>query len=52
MKDKKNITSLRKYTKKVNAWEQLKNVKISFKLFTQNIYKVYYVGVLKESYLN
>ena len=26
LKDEKNITSLRKYAKKVNAWEQLKKV--------------------------
>ena len=49
MKDEKNITSLRKYAKKVNAWGAIKKgVKISLKLFTQNMDKEYYVGILKE----
>ena len=49
MKDEKNITSLRKYAKKVNAWGAIKKgINISLKLFTQNMDKEYYVGVLKE----
>ena len=49
MKDEKNITSLQKYAKKVNAWGTIKkSVKISLKLFTQNMDKEYYVGILKE----
>ena len=49
MKNEKNITSLRKYAKKVNAWGEIKKgIKISLKLFTQNMDKEYYVGNLKE----
>ena len=49
MKDEKNITSRRKYAKNVNAWGAIKKgVKISSKLFTQNMDKEYYVRILKE----
>ena len=51
MKDEKNITSLRKYARKINAWEQLKSVKIYLKLFTQNMDIEYYVGILKEIFI-
>ena len=47
--DEKNITSQRKYAKKVNAWGAIKKgIKISLKLFTQNMDKEYNVGILKE----
>ena len=49
MKDEKNITSLRKYAKKVNVWGAIKKgFKISLKLFAQNMDKEYYVRILKE----
>ena len=49
IKDENNITSLRKYAKKMNAWGAIKKgVKISIKLFSQNMDKEYYIGILKK----
>ena len=48
-KGDKNITSPRKYSKKVNCWGAIcKGGKCSLKLFTQNMDAEFYVKILKE----
>ena len=50
-KDEKNITSLRKYSKKVNCWGAIcKGGKCSLKLFTQNMDAEFYVKILTEKF--
>ena len=50
-KDEKNITSIRKYSKKVNCWGAIfKGGKCSLKLFTQNMDAEFYVKILTEKF--
>ena len=50
-KGDKNITSPRKYSKKVNCWGAIcKGGKCSLKLFTQNMDAEFYVKILKEKF--
>ena len=50
-KGDKNITSPRKYSKKVNCWGAIwKGGKCSLKLFTQNMDDEFYVKILKEKF--